>query len=300
MKIILTFILALTLSALTADSKVGVRQLALIKALPVNGPENNQPSGLTIFRGNLYAVSDKHDKTIYRIELGDTTAAFVPHLRFKATYPDSVDRLDFEGLTVDDDGDFFIASETTFRILRVSADGKDVRWITENLKRYGEEVGLFTRRGGYLEGIARRPEGDFVLAAERQARGIIEVGQGDSTLEVIAFNLDATSLPLKAPRASSFTGLFWEGNRLFALDRSTEALFKLGYGDRGGREMDPWSYGEIINRDELKYANMKWGMGEGLCLDKDHVYIIVDNNGSARAGNSKDKRPLLLIMKRPQ
>ena len=96
MKIILTFILALTLSALTADSKVGVRQLELIKALPVNGPENNQPSGLTIFRGNLYAVSDKHDKTIYRIELGDTTAAFVPHLRFKATYPDSVDRLDFE------------------------------------------------------------------------------------------------------------------------------------------------------------------------------------------------------------
>ncbi|MBB30133.1 MAG: hypothetical protein CME25_14655 [Gemmatimonadetes bacterium] len=141
--------------------------------------------------------------------------------RLPATYPDSVDRLDFEGLTVDDDGNFFIASETTFRILRVSADGKDVRWITENLKRYGEEVGLFTKLGGYLEGIARRPGGDFVLAAESQARGIIEVGQGDSTLEVMAFNLDATSLPLKAPRASSFTGLFF--GKGIACSRSTGA-----------------------------------------------------------------------------
>jgi uncharacterized protein YjiK len=291
---------AITLVVPFSHAEEATKPLELVKALPINGPENNQPSGLIMFKGDLFAVSDKHDETVYRIDLGDTTATFVPHLKFKATFPDSVDRLDFEGLTVDGEGNFYIASETSFRILRVSADGKEVTWLSENLKRHGDNVGLFTRRGGYIEGITRRPDGRFILAAERQARGILEVDLGVSPAQVKAFNLDETIVPLKEPRKSSFTGLFWEGDHLFALDRSTEALYKLRYDGEGAEETDVWTYGEIINRDELKYESMKWGLGEGLCLDKDHVYVIVDNNGVARAGNPEDKRPLLLIMKRPQ
>lgn len=300
MKKTVALILALVLKTVPLLAEPDMTALQLIKALPINGPENNQPSGLTIHNGELFSVSDKHDDTIYRISLGDSVATFVPHLKFKASIPDALNRLDFEGITCDKQGNFYVASETGFRVLRVSAGGKKAEWITENLKSHGDRVGLFTKGGGYIEGIAREAGGRLILAAERQARGILEVDPDTTPVEVHAFNLDKTHVPLKAPREPSFTGLYLEHENLFALDRSTGAVYKLGY--RGGKpdETDIWTYGDILNREDLKYESMRWGLGEGLCLDKNNVYVIIDNNGAARASNPEDKRPMLLIMKRPK
>lgn len=274
--------------------------LTLIRALPVDGPEDNQPSGLALFEDTLYAVSDKHGDTIYRIELMEDRAVFVPHLRFDALPLDPpVRRLDFEGITHDEEGNFYLVSETAFRILRVPADGGGAQWITPILRPSGEAAGLFQTRGANLEGVMRLGPGAFLVCAERQPRGLIEVNLHTDPPTIRAFNYDQTRLAFPAGRAPTFSGLFREGEDLYVVERNAEAIVRFGYGGEHLVEREVWSYGHIANRPDLRYSDMRYGVGEGLCMDRERVYLILDNNGDYRASMPEDRRPLLLIMKRP-
>ena len=51
-------------------------ELELLAALPIRGLENAQPSGLTMAGGVLFAVSDKHDHAICRIDIRDDGVGF--------------------------------------------------------------------------------------------------------------------------------------------------------------------------------------------------------------------------------
>ena len=143
--------------------------LEAISVLPVEGPESNQPSGLFVHNDTLYTVSDKHDDTIFRIELREDVAVFVLHIRFDAPKPFGVFRLDLEGITRDDDGSFYLASEGAFAILKVDADGKKASWVTTSLRKTGASAGLFQTRGGYLEGITLMARDRFLVTAETGA-----------------------------------------------------------------------------------------------------------------------------------
>ena len=295
-------IIALVLNLLfsnAAPSEDEVTPLKLIKALPVEGPENNQPSGLTIFNDTLFAVSDKHDDTIFRVELRDDRAVFRPYLRFELSEPVPAKRLDFEGIACDEEGDFYLVSETAFRILRISADGEEISWVTPSLRSYGEKEGLFQTRGAYLEGIALLGRDTFLVCAERQPRGLIEVDMNVEPYAVRAFNTDETRLKLPAGRSPDFTGLFRENRDLYVIQRNADAICKLVYGGEVVEEKDIWSYTHIVNREDLRYSNMRFGKAEGLCMDEERIYLILDNNGDHRASNPEDRRPLLLIMERP-
>jgi uncharacterized protein YjiK len=297
---LIILILTMILSASVATgSEDRITPLKLIRALPVEGPENNQPSGLTLLDDILFAVSDKHDDTIFRISLTDTNAVFVPHLKFEI--PESVPgkRLDFEGITCDAEGSFYLVSETAFRILRVSADGVGVSWITHSLRAVGEQEGLFQTRGAYLEGIALLGPDTFLVCAERQPRGLIEVDRSVEPFGVRVFNYDDTSLNLPDGRGADFSDLFRENGDLYVLQRNSDAVCKLVYGGPISEEKEVWSFGHIVNREDLRYSNMKYGLAEGLCMDAERVYLILDNNGDCRASDPDDTRPLLLIMERP-
>lgn len=95
----------------------------------------------------------------------------IPEIIFKADMPEDVEYLDFEGITHDEDGNFYLISESTFRILKVSFDGKQTSWLTPSLQPYGESVELFTDKSAYLEGIAWIANGQFIVCAERKPRG---------------------------------------------------------------------------------------------------------------------------------
>ena len=272
--------------------------LRALKVLPVEGPEFNQPSGLTIFKKMLFTVSDKHDDTIFRIQLMKDKALLVPHIHFNLNEPAPFRGFDFEGITCDEKGNFYIVSESCFRILKVTSDGKNVSWITPCLRSDGEKAGLFKTRAAYLEGIAYLGNGQFVVCAERDPRGIIEVNTNIRPISVKAFKLDHSRLKLAEGRSYDFTGLFWENGVLYALERNLYALCSLTKTPEGYEEKTFWSYKDIVTSEFNQYENMIFGRGEGLCMDENHIYVILDNNGDARQNDPNDRRPLLLIMKR--
>ena len=57
---------------------------------------------------------------------------------------------------------------------------------------------------------------------------------------------------------------------------------------------------EDRSSEELQYADMTYGRGEGLCMDAERVFVVLDHNGRPRYLDSNDSRPLLLIMERPR
>ncbi|MXY47954.1 MAG: esterase-like activity of phytase family protein [Gemmatimonadetes bacterium] len=266
--------------------------LEAISVLPVEGPESNQPSGLFVHNDTLYTVSDKHDDTIFRIELREDVAVFVPHIRFEAPKPFGVFRLDLEGITRDDDGSFYLASEGAFAILKVDADGKKASWVTTSLRKTGASAGLFQTRGGYLEGITLMARDRFLVTAEREPCGLIEVDMAPVQRIVEIANHGATD---------SYTGLHREVENVYILQRSTATIRRtIRYLDVDSPSTI-WSFAHIVNDPEYLYQHEQFGAktAEGLAMDRDRVYVILDNNNDARRMYPTDHRPLLLIMKRP-
>ena len=266
--------------------------LEAISVLPVEGPESNQPSGLFVHNDTLYTVSDKHDDTIFRIELREDAAVFVPHIRFKPPRPFGVFRLDLEGITRDEDGSFYFASEGAFAILKVDADGKQASWVTTSLRDVGASAGLFQTRGGYLEGITMMARDRFLVTAERQPCGLIEVDMAPVQRVVEIANHGSTN---------SYTGLHREVENVYILQRSNATIRKtIRYLDVDSPSTI-WSFAHIVNDPEYLYQHEQFGAktAEGLAMDRDRVYVILDNNNDARRMYPTDHRPLLLIMKRP-
>ena len=90
-----------------------------------------------------------------------------------------------------------------------------------------------------------------------------------------------------------------ENNRLYVLERNAYLICHLVRKDERFEEGEGWSYKHVVTRPDYKYVDMRYGKAEGLCMDKNFVYVILDNNGRSRYGKPKDKRPLLLILFRP-
>lgn len=298
MKMVLALILLWLLCACSVTQHPAA-PLKLFRVLPVEGPENCQPSGLTIRSDTLFTVSDKHDSAIYRVELLDTAAVLIPYLTFQI--PDTASRtwFDFEGITHDNSGNFYIVSESRFRILQVSAGG-EIAWITPDLKPYGEAKGLFQVFNASLEGIAWIGDNHFTLTAERQPRGLLEVEIGNPNVSVNVHKFDAVKFPFSKGRSPDFADLFWYQDTLYALERNAFVVSQLINENGQYRQGKGWFYEHIENDPRFLYADTTYGLAEGLCMDDRYIYIALDNNGDARRTNPKDTRPLLFILERPE
>lgn len=279
--------------------KENIERLVLIKALPVEGSSRNQPSGMTIHDEKLFAVSDQEDGAIYRVELKEDRAVLKPHLKFDLKLSAAVTRYDFEGITCDKKGNFYLLSETACRILQVSEGGSRISWLSPSLLSFGKKYGFFRTRGAYLEGIALIDEHVFILSVERQPRALFKVALNTDSPEISVVNHSVTELELPKGRDLSFTGLFWEPPHLYAIQRSAQAIVKLSYRKQLWEEEEVWSYEHIENNSNHHYSDMRFGRAEGLCMDSERIYLILDNNGDSRVVDREDRRPLLFIMQRP-
>ena len=269
-------------------------QLEPIAVLPVNGPPQNQPSGLVLYHGKLLTVSDKHDDTIFELKIVKDTANQVPFLKFDPQKLKKKKRLDFEGLTIDSEGRFIMVSETYFRAAMVSDNGQHHKWVTPSFKKWGKKRGLFQTKGAYFEGITII--GDrLLMCVERQPRGLIEF---DLTSEKrSAFITDTTRFPLAPGRVPDFTDLFFLKGRIFALQRGAQLISEIVFENERWVEKQSGTFGHIENDPQYHYQTMHYGRAEGLAMDGDNIYVVLDNNNDSRKDDPTDNRPLLLIMK---
>ena len=271
--------------------------LELVAALPVKTPFPLEPSGLTWWNGHLYTVADKDDRTIYRIDWESDLVRLVPAIRFA---PPGRGAMDWEGLSVDDEGVFHLVSETKSRILRVTADGQ-AEWASPDLREATDGSGFFAKTNAGFEGLAWLEPGHFVAAVEREPRGIVEwrgtAVKGEAQARVLEYSPFSDALPLL--RLPDFSGLDREGESLFALFRNAHLVVRLARVNGQWQEAEAWSYAHIETDPRWAYLSQTYGQAEGLVVEGRDVYLIIDNNLGGRQADPKDGRPLLVHARFP-
>ncbi len=269
-------------------------ELELVHAWSVDGPGRFDASGIAIRDGRFFVVSDRHENTIFELRFDGDQAHASPAVTFTPPHPlPDVGYLDNEAIAIADDG-FYVASEWGFAIYHVPAGGGAAEWVTPNLRSVGASVGLFATKDAFVEGVAVLGENWFLLAAERQPRGVIEVQGGNPPLRVCAQEMDASNHPVPPGRSLDFADLFaWRG-RVFALARNQALVVELRRdADGAWIEGEAWSFGGTEKAAPYQFADMTFGMAEGLAIDERFIYLLLDNNDIAREGHPTDKRTWL-------
>jgi hypothetical protein len=272
-------------------------EASLIRALPVEAPRPLEPSGLTVFGGSFYTVADKVDDTLYRVEWGEAAARLVPHRRF---VPPPGGRMDWEGITVDESGTFYLISEGQGRLARIPGAGP-AQWTSIDLRPAGREAGLFRKRNAGFEGIARLGDSHWLGAVEREPRGLVE-WRADGTQAAYRVHTDSpfkAALPLI--RIPDYSGLHADphSGKVYALFRNAHLIVQLEKAGESWTETRAWSYAHIETDPRWAYRSQTYGQAEGLVVEKDLATLIFDNNLGGRQADPGDARPLIIQMRLP-
>ena len=287
--LIITLLIIISLSACSKHKSDN--NLKLVKAYQVLTNGNLEPSGLTLWDGEFYTVSDKHDK-IYRLQFKGAQVILEPIISINN---ERNTKFDFEGITHDDEY-FYLVSEKYFQILKVSKDGSQQSWMptTDILQLAGIDAGLFKTHNANFEGICYLAENKFLLVAERDPRGFMQVSFTAKGIETInAYQANHSTFPSDEHRSTDFTALSCDQQDVYVLERNAYMVAKLKKYKGKLKESRGWSYKSIIERPEYQYLDMKYGHAEGLVVNGDKIYIILDNNRNAHK-HSDDNNSLFL------
>lgn len=299
-------------------------ELTLEAALPVDGMVAGNLSGLArCGDGRWWAVSDRDDARLYRLEPGqgawqaqaeDFVAAAPPANELpwglrtgnQLLAPLRGGALDFEGLACDTAGNRYLLSESELAVLRLPAAGEP-QWqpLPAQLLRQARARGLLLHFNALLEGVAVQPDGARLwLAAEREGRGLLVVQRGgeywrcpEGNCVLLAENGRAMR-PLDPPgseaRSLDFTGLSWHAGKLYSLERLQHRICRRD--PQSGAVERCWSFAAAALAPELRY-DTPYGVAETLWLDDGAAWIGLDNGGEANAAG--ESRPLILQFAAP-
>jgi hypothetical protein len=291
---------------LLAVSCIGLRgadappvELELAHAWSVRGPGRFDASGLALRNDDFFVVSDRHNDSIFRLAFSGEEARAETLLRFTGPVPyPAKGYLDLEAIAVAPDGGFYVVAEWGFAVAYVPAQGGQATWATPELRGVGQTVGLFATADAYLEGVALLGDQSFLVAVERQPRGVVEVTGGIPPVRVCAQILDGSRHPIPGTRKWDFSDLCVWGDRVFALARNQHLVVELRRDVAGAwTEGDAWSYGQTENAAPYRFSDMTYGQGEGLAIDDRFIYVLLDNNDLAREGQPGDKRTWLFAFR---
>jgi hypothetical protein len=285
-------------------------ELVLQRALPLelegDVEGDFQPSGLLLHDGQLLTVSDKHDRAIYVIDL----AAASPNVRAFARFEPPADEpppLDYEGLSAAPGGGWLVVSETRHRVLHVepavnartaSVDAR-ARWLTPSLREVGRAIGCLQIQNAGFEGVTLSGSGAIVLAAERQSRCLIELTTPGDPAGAQVWSMQDSAYPYDARRSPDYSDLTTSGQSAYALARNVHLIVQLERTPEGYREGRAFSYRSAENDPRYAYQDRTFGVGEGVAIGDRQIFVVLDNNGQARAADGADHRPLLFVFERP-
>ncbi len=287
-------------------------------------------SGLTLADGALFTVNDKL-QVPFIFQISFPAAASKPDsppsalkLRkfFKGTSRPPVRKsphwkgfflyLDLEGIT-HCRGQFFAISEQRKEVLRLDSKGK-LSYHPIDFEKYQRSSAMGGRPvpppsiwfNAGLEGIACDSEGRrLFVALERQPRMIFVLKmperweKGTVLHPIDHFDLPTYGLPRKVGKFSlepNFSGLDFRRGKLYALYRSARLI--LVADPERHRLLHAYSYYSSVYG--LYRRKKPYGLAEGLAVGERYIWIVLDNNGSARSSDSSDRRPVLLKFELPR
>jgi len=298
-----------------AQAAAAVPELAFEGEYPIEGMRGGNLSGFALCAGELWAVSDRDDDQVYRM---DRSAAVWQSqaLTFKApTAPDMglptgiVARtvaaglvrggsLDFEGIACDARQQLYLVSEAKAAVLRI-APGGDAAWLPLPASMVAEarQRGMLHHFNAIFEGLAIDPKGQRLwLAAEREKRGLLALqfgadGWACSKACVLLSEGGSEDVPppmrTGASYAKDFSDLTWFKGKLFTLERNAYKLCRRD-ADTGAVERC-WSFADTGLQPSRRY-DQPYGLTEALALDDAGAWVGTDNNNWVRADG--EQRPV--------
>lgn len=289
---------ALLLSPNVVFASASAPELQLEQALPLEGNEMLQPSGLALVKGSLYLVSCKHDDQVFAVNLGRDKAAYQEALRI-ARPPDAANlKFIWRGLASDEEGRFLLISETAYRVMRLDKNGKG-EWFGPSVMDAGTEIGLFGGENSGPDGVASLNKSKWVIGASREPRGLLRVDLQGEKADIKPQKCEKSKIAPPAGRKPDFTDLTTSGKNLYALEGSANVICSLSPDAEGQMEEGQcWSFAATAEDAKYRYRGLK-GIARGLAIDEAHIYIALDNKGLARESDPKDRRPQILVFKRP-
>lgn len=298
-------------------------QLQLLSEHAVDGMRGGNLSGLAQCGKELWAVSDRDDDQIYRL---DTRAnvwqaqsvgidfPVVPDsglplgLRSRAWAASFVrgGDLDFEGITCDSAGNRYVVSESHAAVLQIPPTGP-ASWlkISPLMVREARASGLLLRFNALFEGLAINPEGDQLwLAAERDSRGLLLIKRKQTVWDcdggcVLLSEAGKEMQPAQFPNAKAasrdFADLSLFNGKLFTLERNAYEICRR---DAVTAKVERcWSFSEETLQENRRYPQ-PYGLAEALVVDADGAWIGFDNNTGVRADG--EARPVVWHFAAPE
>ena len=297
-------------------------ELALQSEHPVEGMRGANLSGLALCLGELWAVSDRDDDQIYRldqhsaewhaealtIDLPPPPESGLPwgvRMMSKAVSPLRGGDLDFEGISCDDAGNRFVVSEAHAAVLQIPQMGAPA-WlkIDAALVRQARASGMLLHFNALFEGIAVNPQGNQIwLAAERERRGLLTIRKKQSVwaceggcvlMSEGGLEQPPPQLKVKAQQKDFADLALFEG-KLFTLERMAYRICRRT--PSTGEVERCWSFANDALTAGRLYKSA-YGNTEALSLDAKGAWIGVDNGNHVRADG--EKRPVVWRFAAPQ
>jgi hypothetical protein len=299
-----------------------LEELQLLGEHPVDGMAAGNLSGLAWCGDALWAVSDREDDRLYRLDTREAVwQVEVEHfvapppprmplpwgLRMR-TWLTGLARggeLDFEGLSCDALGNRYLLSEAHAAVLQVPPAAAP-QWLAlpPGLVRQARASGMLLHFNSLLEGVAIDPAGERLwLAGERQRRGLLVLHQQRATWRctggcVLLSEGGREPTPPQLggkPLSRDFSGLAFHQEKLFTLERQTHRICRRQLSN--GEVERCWSFASEALTDARRYGP-SYGMAEALWVDADGAWIALDNGRRARGDG--EQRPIVWRFAAPE
>lgn len=248
--------------------------------------------------GHLYTLTDK-SAGWYRIDrLTNGTADLVrdpqwfTRAQMEALAVGKTGHWDLEGIAEGPDGCLYFCEELNRWVLR--ADPRSGR--LERLEINWEPVRKWFSAdlNSSWEGIAAGTDGRLYLANEWRLGRIVVVDLG--TRQVV--DDFKVSPPGRVARDNTYSDLCWYAGDLWVLCRQARHVLRVD--PITHRVLADFDYTNIELSPEHGYASfIPYGQFEGLAVDAENIWLLIDNNGSARLARRDDPRPTLFRCARP-
>ena len=298
-------------------------ELKLAAEHPVQGMRGGNLSGLAWCRGALWTVSDRDDDRIYRLDQQGAVWRALPLTFTPPPVPQSGlpwglrsrnwavsylrgGELDFEGITCDQAGNFYLVSEAHAAVLQVPVEGEP-EWlrIDPAMVRQARASGMLLNFNALFEGLAINPAGDRLwLAAERERRGLMAIERRQSVwrcgrrcvlLSEAGVEMQPPQMPEPQAISRDFSDLAWYAGKLFTLERNAYRICRRE--TDSGKVERCWSFAADALVPKRQY-DQPYGLAEALAIDATGVWIGLDNNNGDRADG--ETRPVVWRFAAPE